>query len=116
MTGEALARLTNRRYRPGMHRVLVHPDEEPYRFSLVYALRPASSAVLTTEKFQSEVTGSYPEAAKLEGKTGGVLMNDIASRLFNVNIGLEQREAQKRRMAEAKLVAEEDRKKAQGRT
>ncbi|KAG8873275.1 hypothetical protein FRB98_009100 [Tulasnella sp. 332] len=108
MTGEALARLTNRRYRPGMHRVLVHPDEQPYRFSLVYALRPASSAVLTTETFQSAVTGLYPDAAKLEGKTGGVLMNDIASRLFNVNIGLEKREAQKRRMAEAKLVAEED--------
>ncbi|KAG8980201.1 hypothetical protein FRB93_009336 [Tulasnella sp. JGI-2019a] len=108
MTGEALARLSNRRYRPGMHRVLVHPsypDESPYRFSLVYALRPASKAVLETEKFQSAVTGRYPDAGKLEGKTGGVLMNEISSKLFNVNIGLKEREGQKRRMAEAKAKA-----------
>lgn len=116
MTGEALARLTNRRFRPGMHRVLVHPDRTPYRFSLVYALRPASDAVLNTERFQSVVTGRYPDVSGLDGKTGGVLMGEIASRLFNVNIGPEQRELQKRRMAEMKMVAEEDRKEAQGRS
>ena len=100
MTGKTLTRLTNNRYKPGLHRVFVPPassfasdDDAKYRYSLVYALRPYREAMLTTDDYTSDVTGpfEYP----FEGVKAQTLFNAIASAHWSVNGGIEEREKQR---------------------
>lgn len=100
MTGKTLTRLTNNRYKPGLHRVFVPPasssasdDDAKYRYSLVYALRPYREAMLTTDDYTSDVTGpfEYP----FEGVKAQTLFDAIASAHWSVNGGIEEREKQR---------------------
>ncbi|KIJ52463.1 hypothetical protein M422DRAFT_64935 [Sphaerobolus stellatus SS14] len=105
LAGETLTYLTNRRFIPGRHRVFVpsiHPDDSPddrdapYRFSLVFALRPHESALLSSSLLTTDITG--PFICPLEGVYGKELFDAISKSKYNVNTNQKDREAQKRRL------------------
>ncbi|KAJ6451662.1 hypothetical protein C8R47DRAFT_1169915 [Mycena vitilis] len=117
LAGQTLTYLTRGLYASGAHRVSVRPASSPadaYRFSLVFALRPAPSALISTAAFErsplisafpserlSVDKGNFPECS-MYAQGAGELFKCIALKHWNVNIAPEEREAQKRRlMAEA---------------
>ena len=110
LIGMTLTRLTNNRYKPGHHRVFVPPytnniitddedntdDDNKYRYSIVFALRPHRSAVISTAALTTEVTGEFQ--FPLEGVTARTVFAAIADAHWNVNVEVEEREAQKVRI------------------
>ena len=107
MTGKTFTRLTNNRYRAGLHRVFVPPapssssnDDAKYRYSLVYALRPYREAMLTTDDYTSDVTGpfEYP----FEGVKAQTLFNAIASAHWSVNGDIKERVRQRLKVQKMK--------------
>jgi isopenicillin N synthase-like dioxygenase len=128
LAGQTLTYLTRGLYASGSHRVSVLPPShttDAYRHSLVFALRPAPHAPISTAAFeQSPLIGPFPPvrlALSADGKTsnfpecsmyaqtGGELFAAIARRCWNVNVAPEEREVQKRRLAAmAGLPVEED--------
>lgn len=107
LVGETLTQLTNGRYFPGRHRVFVPSFKPPsiaeapnshsqYRYSLVFALRPHSSAVISTASLTSPITG--PHRFPMEGVKAGDLFAKIARSHWNINTGKKEREAQRMRL------------------
>ncbi|KAJ7633338.1 hypothetical protein DFH06DRAFT_1222565 [Mycena polygramma] len=116
LAGQTLTYLTRGLYASGAHRVSVRPaspsssSSDAYRFSLVFALRPAPSALISTASFErsplisafpperlSVEMGNFPNCS-MYAQGAGELFKCIAQKHWNVNIAPEEREAQKRRL------------------
>ena len=69
-------------------------EEEPYRFSIVFALRPAVAPVFTRE-FESAVVGQFEGEERAEGESSTVLFERIRRNHWNVNASPEVRERQR---------------------
>ena len=110
--GETLAFLSRGNYKAGIHRVVCAPVEasngDPFRFSIVYPLRPAA-APLWTKNFECEITGKFEEGERSEGTSIGRLFDRIMRSHWNINAAKEVREKQRedqRRKREESLVGE----------
>ncbi|KAF7969737.1 hypothetical protein HWV62_28493 [Athelia sp. TMB] len=104
LTGQTLYRLTNSIYKSGVHRVFVPPadnsssaDDAKYRYSLVYALRPHRTGIISTSALTSNITGAY--RWPIEGVPARELFSAIGKLHWSVNIDKEELEAQKIRNA-----------------
>ncbi|KAJ7162844.1 hypothetical protein C8R46DRAFT_1101672 [Mycena filopes] len=113
LAGQTLTYLTRGLYASGAHRVSVLPPSSPsdqFRFSLVFALRPAPDALISTPLFEaSPLIGKFPEArlsaeannypeCSMYEQSAGELFRCIAQKHWNVNIAPEIREEQKRKL------------------
>lgn len=105
LVGETLAFLSRGRYRAGVHAVMCAPpqggyqereEDEKYRYSMVFALRPAI-APLWTKKFESNVTGCFREDERANGESSDGLFSRIRNTHYNVNIAPEIREKQRQK-------------------
>ncbi len=101
LVGRQLETLSNGRYPAGGHRVVSYGDpkgredgEKRYRFSIVFVLRAYGPTVINSDDLETDVTGKWPKP--MHGVTAGELYANIRSSHFNVNIGIEEREKQKR--------------------
>lgn len=95
--GETLAFLSRNNYKAGVHRVVCAPASEmndPYRFSIVFTLRPAV-APLYTKHFESDITGAFEAHECAEGESSSVLFERIMRSHWNINAAREVREKQK---------------------
>ena len=98
LVGETMSLLTRGRYKAGVHRVLCAPDREnPYRFSIVYTLRPAE-APLYTKLFESEIVGHFAPEEQMDGESSKELFARIRSSHWNVNVVKDLREEQQKRL------------------
>jgi hypothetical protein len=103
LSGETLARLTNHKYNPGGHRVVVSDlDNSPYRFSLVYALRAHHPVRLDTSRLATPITGPFT----LSAQTAGELYDQISNAHFNINADMAQRRKQEERLKVLREQAE----------
>jgi isopenicillin N synthase-like dioxygenase len=106
LNGQVMNYLTQGRYRPGYHRVSVRPAEDtPFRFSLVFALRPAPAPVHTA-RYESPQTGPFPPGAQMDGESMGLLFERIVNSHWNINVHKDIREAQQRKFEEMKAARE----------
>lgn len=95
--GETLAFLSRNNYKAGVHRVLCAPasaTKDPYRFSIVFTLRPAL-APLYTKDFESDITGAFEAHERADGESSSVLFEKIMRSHWNINAAREVREKQK---------------------
>jgi isopenicillin N synthase-like dioxygenase len=100
MGGQVLNFLSQGRYTPGVHRVSVRPAKDtPYRFSLVFAFRPAQAPVYTA-LLESPQTGPFPSDMKMNGESMGKLFEQIVRSHWNINVQKDIRENQRRRFEE----------------
>ena len=104
--GETLAFLTRDKYKAGAHGVICAPpspefDNDPYRYSVVFTLRPAVAPIYTSN-FESEITGRFGDEEKADGENSAALFARIRKTHYNVNVAPEirekQREEQKKRL------------------
>ena len=97
--GETLNFLSRNTYKAGVHRVVCAPpspenkNNDPYRFSIVFTLRPAA-VPLFTKDFESEITGVFGEGERLEGQSCNVLFDRIMRTHWNINAQKDVREKQ----------------------
>ncbi|KAJ7119700.1 hypothetical protein C8R44DRAFT_672596 [Mycena epipterygia] len=123
LAGQTLSYLTQGLYASGVHRVSVLPSttpEDKYRFSLVFALRPAPNAIINTAKFEtSPLIGKFPPAklsleennyphCSMHDQPAAELFKCIANQHWNVNIAPEIREEQKKKLAVLKGVSADE--------
>ena len=110
LTGETMSLLTRGQYKAGIHRVLCTPSSEnPYRFSIVFTLRPAVAPVYTG-LFESEIVGRFAPDEQMVGQSSAVLFQRICSSHWNVNVEKGLREEQQRRLqSKGAATAPEDR-------
>ncbi len=80
---------------------------DPFRFSIVYTLRPAV-APLFTKVFESGITGVFDPQERCEGESSAVLFDRIMRSHWNINAAKEVRERQRE---DQMRVAEEGRAK-----
>ena len=100
LVGETLAFLTRDQYRAGVHGVVCAPKEEdPFRYSIVYTLRPAVAPVYTSN-FESKIVGQFPEEERMDGESSMELFGRIQKTHYNINIAHDIRE--KQRLAQQK--------------
>ena len=98
LSGETMALLTRGRFKAGVHRVLCAPDPgNPYRFSIVFALRPAVAPVYT-DRFESNIVGRFPSQERMNGQSSALLFKRIMSSHWNVNVVKDLREEQQKRL------------------
>ncbi len=100
--GETLAFLSRNNYKAVVHRVVCAPASvanDPYRFSIVFTLRPAV-APLYTKDFESDLTGEFEAQERMEGQSSGVLFKKISESHWNINAAREVRERQIREQAQ----------------
>jgi hypothetical protein len=112
LAGRQLECLSNNRYRSGGHLVRSYPDQlldqsgetptprAPYRYSIVFVLRAHSPIPVNTDTLTTAVTGKF--LRPLKGMTAGELFRNIQAGHFNINAGMEERDEQKRKLAERK--------------
>lgn len=109
LVGRQLERMSNNRYGAGGHRVVSYgaPDvsttatgerEPHYRFSIVFVLRAHEPVVIDSDKLETEITGKWEEEEKLKDVTAGQMYEGIRGRHYNINIDVEAREKQRRRI------------------
>jgi hypothetical protein len=113
LAGRQLERLTNGRYVSGGHLVRSYPDqpksndylppESRYRYSLVFVLRAHYPVPVDTNKLENEITGRFQNP--LIGTTAGELFSNIKGAHFNINTGIEEREAQRESLLEIRRKA-----------
>lgn len=101
LAGETLAFLSRGSYTAGVHRVVCAPPSaenkgDPYRFSIVYALR-AAPAPLFTKCFESRVVGEFGPGETVEGQSSAVMFEKIMRTHWNVNAAPSVREEQRRK-------------------
>ncbi|KAF1960895.1 hypothetical protein CC80DRAFT_523159 [Byssothecium circinans] len=125
LVGRQLERFSNGRYPAGGHRVVSYGHEIPtldhhavtasaggehelgnsggrkYRHSLVFVLRAHEPVPVNSVELETEITGKWMEPIK--DVTAGELYEQIRSQYFNINIGHEEREKQRRRVRERKM-------------
>ena len=110
--GETLTFLTRGQYKAGIHRVVCAPIEasngnpDPFRFSIVYTLRPAP-APLYTKDFESEVTGKFGVNEQCEGESMSVLFEKIMKSHWNINAARDVREKQRQEQVARRRAAAE---------
>jgi hypothetical protein len=112
LAGRQLECLSNNRYRSGGHLVRSYPAQlldhsgeaptprAPYRYSIVFVLRAHSPIPINTDTLTTTVTGKF--LRPLKGITAGELFRNIQAGHFNINAGMEERDEQKRKLAERK--------------
>jgi len=113
LAGRQLERLSNFRYPAGGHRVVAYGDDKPqdkamaetegkpkFRHSIVFVLRAHEPVMIESSELETDITGKWVES--ISGITAGILYDEIKKRHFNINIGMEEREKQRRLAAEAK--------------
>lgn len=130
--GQTLAYLTRGKYRAGEHGVVCNPpvtkppspsssyskapdtgtnrfgeDEEIFRYSVVFTLRPAVAPVYT-RNFESDIVGKYPQELVSDGTSSAELFGRIRSVHYNVNAAPAIREEQKARARAKDLKIGED--------
>lgn len=115
LAGRQLERYSNFRYPAGGHRVVSYGKplstiaaesskpgivaEPPrYRHSIVFVLRAHEPVVVDSDELETEITGKWAEP--VSGVTAGKLFEQIRSKHFNINIGMEEREKQRRKLQE----------------
>ncbi|PVH80570.1 Clavaminate synthase-like protein [Cadophora sp. DSE1049] len=109
LVGRQLERLSNARYRAGGHRVKSNPNLSPdpktssdpesnWRHSIVFVMRAHLPVPINTDELTTKITG--PFSKPLKGVTAGEFFDKIHSAHFNINTGVEEREEQRRRLAE----------------
>lgn len=102
LTGQCLRYLTRGQYRAGIHRVRcssrtnVDGSDDPFRYSIVYALRPFPS-VLNFTDFECPRVGRFTEEEKagVDGEPARKLFDLLCGKHFNVNIARDIREQQR---------------------
>ena len=98
LSGETMALLTRGRYKAGVHRVLCAPETgNPYRFSIVFTLRPAVAPVYT-KLFESDIVGKFAPEEQMDGQSSAELFERIRSSHWNVNVEKNLREEQQKRL------------------
>ena len=105
LSGETMAFLTRGKYKAGIHRVLCAPaKDDPYRFSIVFALRPAAAPVFT-DYFESDIVGQFTPGQRLDGQSSTLFLQQIVATHWNVNIAKDIRDEQQRKLrAQAELA------------
>ncbi|KAH9223693.1 hypothetical protein DL95DRAFT_324510 [Leptodontidium sp. 2 PMI_412] len=109
LVGRQLERLSNARYRAGGHRVRSYPNPvmeskttsgpgDNWRHSIVFVMRAHLPVPVDTDKLTTEITGTFSKP--LKDITARELFDNIHSAHFNINTGIEEREQQRRRLAE----------------
>ncbi|KAH9877820.1 hypothetical protein J1614_003037 [Plenodomus biglobosus] len=110
LTGRQLERLSNGRYPAGGHRVVSYGspkplftastfpsiDEKRYRFSVVFVLRAHEPVVFNSADFETEIVGKWLEP--MQDVTAGKLYEQIRGRHFNINVDVEERKKQRKRI------------------
>jgi hypothetical protein len=117
LVGRQLERLSNARYAAGGHRVVSYglpnsvstaePDqtqdeEKRYRFSIVFVLRAHEPVLIDSDVLETAVTGKWQEP--LKDVTAGKMYEEIRGRHYNINIGVEEREKQRRNVKMGKIA------------
>lgn len=95
--GETLNFLSRNNYKAGVHRVVCAPasvTNDPYRFSIVFTLRPAV-APLYTKNFESAVTGEFEPQERIDGASSSALFGNIMRTHWNINAAKDVREKQR---------------------
>ncbi|KAJ4299748.1 hypothetical protein N0V90_004994 [Kalmusia sp. IMI 367209] len=114
LVGRQLEKFSNGRYPAGGHRVVSYgkpqreaqknteeaEEEKRYRHSIVFVLRAHEPVVVDSDALETGITGKWAESVK--GVTAGKLYEEIRSKHFNINIGIEEREKQRRNVRETK--------------
>lgn len=107
LVGETLAFLTRGNYKAGVHGVVCAPAskerEEPFRYSIVYTLRPAVAPVFT-QNFESDIVGKFPKEQQVDGVSSAELFGKIKKTHYNVNVAPEIRERQKKGQGKQKVA------------
>lgn len=115
--GRELERLSNGRYPAGGHRVVSYgvgkggggggkesggekKEEKNYRHSIVFVLRAHEPVLVESDELETEITGRWGE--RVSGVTAGEMYEEIRGRHFNINIGHEERERQRRNVREGR--------------
>lgn len=113
--GRQLERLSNFRYPAGGHRVVSYgapeamtavgaevaaTEKKRYRHSVVFVLRAHEPVVVESAELETQITGKWAEP--VSGVTAGKMYEEIRSKHFNINIGHEEREQQRRNVREGK--------------
>jgi len=109
LVGRQLERLSNARYCAGGHRVRSYPNSASkpqtssdsrsgWRHSIVFVMRAHLSVPINTDELTTDITGSFSKP--LKGITARDFFDEIHSAHFNINTGVEEREEQRRRLAE----------------
>lgn len=106
LVGRQLEALSNKRFRGGGHRVVSYPpssetDTPRYRFSIVFVLRACEDVIVDTDLLTTDITGGFEKPIK--GIQAGEWYEGIRRKHFNINIGLEEREKQRRTIMEKKM-------------
>jgi hypothetical protein len=114
LVGRQLERFSNGRFPAGGHRVVAYgkppaspsrsqvptsesePETKQYRFSIVFVLRAHEPVVINSAELETGITGKWDEP--IEGVTAGKLYEEIRRKHFNINIGVEEREMQRRKV------------------
>lgn len=102
LNGQCLRYLTRNQYRAGVHRVRVSPrtlpdgQQDPHRFSIVFALRPFPNEIKLST-FESARIGKFSleERTGVDGQSAAVLFNKICGQHWNINIAKDIREEQR---------------------
>ncbi|KAE9378036.1 Clavaminate synthase-like protein [Stipitochalara longipes BDJ] len=109
LAGCQLECLTNKRYISGGHLVRSYPVSTPnqitaaeaaYRYSIVFVLRAHTPVPVNTDELTTPLTGIF--SRPLKDITAGELLRNIQAAHFNINAGIEERDEQKRKLAEKK--------------
>jgi isopenicillin N synthase-like dioxygenase len=107
LAGRQLERLSNGRYPAGGHRVVSYgsppdhnTDEKRYRFSIVFVLRAHEPVAINSSDLETAITEQWPQP--VQGMTAGELYAKIRGAHFNINIDMDEREKQRRKVREAK--------------
>ncbi|KAF1921512.1 hypothetical protein BDU57DRAFT_510362 [Ampelomyces quisqualis] len=117
LVGRQLERLSNARYAAGGHQVVSYGDpnslptgqllshggkqhEKRYRFSIVFVLRAHEPVIIDSDKLETGITGKWEE--EMKGVTAGKFYETIRGQHFNINIGIRERELQRRNIARKK--------------
>jgi hypothetical protein len=77
------------------------PSEKQYRYSIVFVLRAHEPVVVNTDTLTTSITGPFQDPVR--GVEAGVWYEQIRGKHFNINIGFEEREKQRRKIAERKM-------------
>ncbi|KAH8725764.1 hypothetical protein GQ44DRAFT_706490 [Phaeosphaeriaceae sp. PMI808] len=116
LVGRHLERLTNGRWVAGGHRVVSYGDNtsamqgaeksvtsgQEYRFSIVFVLRAHESVRVRSGALETGVTGRWEGEVEC---SAGEMFAEIKGKCFNVNLGAEEREKQRRDIERRKVEA-----------
>jgi isopenicillin N synthase-like dioxygenase len=110
LVGRQLQKLTNGRYRPGMHRVTSTPKPQKFlksnkagkrfRYSIVFVLRAHDDVIIDTKALTSRITGKPAMVA--DGMQVRQLFESIRLAHYNINTGIKAREEQRQKIKERK--------------